>query len=56
MIEVGALVGWKEKVGLVLGCVKKPGAKTGDVWVSWTGDLKPRWEHGPLLEVLSESR
>ena len=55
-MEVGDLVGWKGDVGIVLGYVKNIGAKTGDVWVSWNGDLKPRWEHGPLLEVISEGR
>tara|TARA_Y100001938_G_C7849499_1_gene310095 strand:- start:352 stop:525 length:174 start_codon:yes stop_codon:yes gene_type:complete len=57
MPKIGALVGWKGDVGLVVGKVKNIGAKTGDVWVWWTKDnLKLRWEHGPLLEVINESR
>ena len=57
MLKTGALVGWKGDVGIVVGKVTSIGAKTGDVWVWWTKDnQKLRWEHGPLLEVISESR
>ena len=56
-MQVGDLVGWKGDVGIVVGKVKNIGAKTGDVWVWWAkDDLKLRWEHGPLLEVINESR
>ena len=56
-MQAGDLVGWKGDVGIVMGKVKNAGAKTGDVWVWWAKDnLKLRWEHGPLLEVISESR
>lgn len=56
VLKTGTLVAWKGDVGIVMGKVTSIGAKTGDVWVSWNGDLKPRWEHGPWLEVISESR
>tara|TARA_A100001015_G_scaffold309752_1_gene409786 strand:- start:2186 stop:2359 length:174 start_codon:yes stop_codon:yes gene_type:complete len=57
MLKVGALVGWKGDTGIVVGDVKSTGAKTVDVWVWWAKDnLKLRWEHGPLLEVINESR
>jgi hypothetical protein len=60
VLKTGTLVGYRldeeQKVGLVVGKVKNIGAKTGDVWVRWTGDLKLRWEHGPLLEVLNADR
>ncbi len=58
-MQVGDLVGWKGDVGIVMGKVTNIGAKTGDVWVWWTKDnhnLKLKWEHGPLLEVISASR
>jgi len=58
-VQVGDLVGWKGDVGIVMGKVTNIGAKTGDVWVWWTKDshnLKLKWEHGPLLEVISASR
>ena len=56
-MQAGDLVGWKGDVGIVMGKVTNIGAKTGDVWVWWTKDnLKLRWEHGPLLEVLSADR
>ena len=56
-MQAGDLVGWKGDVGIVMGKVKNAGAKTGDVWVWWAKDsLKLRWEHGPLLEMISESR
>ena len=57
VLKTGTLVGWKEDVGIVMGKVTNIGAKTGDVWVWWAKDsLKLRWEHGPLLEVISASR
>ena len=57
MHKAGTLVGWKGDIGIVVGKVKNIGAKAGDVWVWWThDDLKLRWEHGSLLEVLNESR
>ena len=59
VLKTGTLVGWKEDVGIVMGKVTNIGAKTGDAWVWWTKDshnLKLKWEHGPLLEVISESR
>ena len=56
-MKIGDLVGWKGDVGIVVSKVTNIGAKTGDVWVWWAKDnLKLRWEHGPLLEVISESR
>ena len=57
VLKAGTLVGWKGDVGIVVSKVKNIGAKTGDVWVWWTkDDLKLRWEHGPLLEVLNADR
>lgn len=57
MHKAGTLVGWKGDIGIVVGKVKNIGAKAGDVWVWWThDDLKLRWEHGPLLEVLNADR
>ena len=56
-MKVGDLVGWKGDIGIVTGKVMNIGAKTGDVWVLWSkNSLKRKWEHGPLLEVISESR
>ena len=56
MLKVGTLVGWKGDVGLVVGKVTNIGAKTGDVWVKWNDDLKPRWHSSATLEVINESR
>ena len=57
VLKDGTLVGWKGDIGIVVGKVKNIGAKTGDVWVWWAKDnLKLRWEHGPLLELISASR
>ena len=56
VLKAGTLVGRKGDVGLVVGKVTNIGAKTGDVWVKWNNDLKPEWECGAALEVLSERR
>ena len=55
-MKVGDLVRWRGSVGLVLGKVMNIGAKTGDIWVKWSDDPKPRWESGPLLEVINADR
>lgn len=56
-MQVGDLVrSLSGNIGLVVGYFQGIGAKTGDVWVSWTGDLQPRREHGPSIEVISENR
>ena len=55
-MKIGDLVSYKGSIGLVIGVVEKSSAHPADVWVKWTDDPKPRWEHGVLLEVINASR
>ena len=56
VLKTGTLVSWRGSVGLVVGKVTNIGAKTGDIWVKWSDDPKPRWHSGAALEVLNASR
>ena len=56
VLKSGTLVCRRGSVGLVMGKVTNIGAKTGDIWVKWNDDPKPRWENPVRLEVLNERR
>ena len=55
-MKVGDLVTFRGSVGIIVALSTARWAEKQDVWVQWTGELKPALENGQFLEVLSEGR
>ena len=55
-MKVGDLVRYHGTIGIVTRKVTAKWAEKDDVWVLWSGALKPKVENGKFLEVLNENR
>ena len=55
-MKVGDLVKYKGVLGIVTAPCIKRWAKSGDVWVLWTDDHKPKIENSDFMELVNASR